>query len=158
MIIVLDSVRSAHNVGSIFRTADAVGVQKIYLCGVTPTPQDRFGRPSQRIAKVSLGAEHSVNWEHSPDVSIVIKKLQADSYRVIALEQQKGSSMIWDMDPVAPDSKIALVLGSEVDGLSTAALALADKTIEIPMHGKKESLNVSVAFGIAIYWLLRPRS
>ena len=147
-IVVLDNVRSIHNVGSIFRTADALGVNTIYLCGVTPTPVDRFGRPRNDLAKVALGAEKNILWKYAKSTLAVVKKLKKAGFRIIALEQDMRSV---DFKKVKASSKTALVLGTEVTGLDRKILALADAIAEIPMAGKKESLNVSVAFGIAGY-------
>lgn len=145
LFVICHNVRSRHNVGSIFRTADGAGVSKIFLCGITPTP------PHQNIEKVSLGAEKFVEWEKCKETWRVIDKLKKENFEIIALEQSKKSQ-----EPITVvGSKVALVLGNEVEGLPESVLKRADKIIEIPMLGKKESLNVAVAFGIAIYKLAR---
>jgi len=150
-IVILDNIRSTHNVGSIFRTADAVGMDRIYLCGTTPTPIDRFGRERKDIAKVSLGGEKSVSWEYAEDPIRIVKKLKKEGYQIIALEQAENSI---DYKKFKTKSRIALVLGNEVDGVDRKILKLADAIVEIPMKGKKESLNVGVSFGVAAFRLL----
>lgn len=131
-----------------------MGITKLYLCGLTPAPLDRFGRVNQRLAKVSLGAERSVAWESHPDVLVLLRKLKKDGVRLLALEQHKRATSVFAARLTATQAKkTALVLGPEVDGLSQATLGLADEILEIPMRGKKESLNVSVAFGVAVYQL-----
>ncbi|OGL69005.1 hypothetical protein A3E96_03740 [Candidatus Uhrbacteria bacterium RIFCSPHIGHO2_12_FULL_46_13] len=145
-----------HNVGSIFRTADAAGCEKIYLCGITPGPLDRFGRPNQKLLKVSLGAERYMPWERSRLTMGLLDKLKVKGYRILAVEQSKNSISLYKMKPLRSKStKCVLVVGNEINGLSPALLKRADKVIEIPMRGKKESLNVAVAFGIAVFYLLR---
>lgn len=154
MIILLDNIRSLANVGSIFRTADAAGVEKIYLCGITPQPVNRFGKIRPRLAKVSLGAEKNVPWEYYKSASRLIDKLKKDGYEILAVEQDKKSVPYHKSKVGSQKSKVALVFGNEVRGLSPAILKKCDKILEIPMRGKKESLNVSVAFGIIIFKLL----
>ncbi len=156
MILVLHNIRSVYNVGSIFRTADAAGVSKIILSGYTPLPHDRFGMPRKDFAKVSLGAENTVPWEQVKTFSVAIKKLKKENVYVVAVEQDKKSVSLFDFKPLFDKTQgktkpLALVLGNEVRGLSKPALALCDKIVEIPMRGKKESLNVSVAAGIALF-------
>lgn len=154
MQLVLDNLRSMHNVGSIFRTADAVGVEKIYLCGITPAPLDRFNRKNKKLLKVSLGAEKSVAWEKIGRTSSLLKRLKGQGLRIIALEQDIAAHSFINLKPTSAQLKNSiLVLGSEVKGLPRSILNLADKIIEIPMFGKKESLNVAVAFGIVAYHL-----
>jgi len=152
MIAILHNIRSNHNVGSILRTADGVGIEKVYLCGITPSPIDRFGRQNKAIAKVSLNAEDYIEWEYAKSTTKLLDKLKNDGYTIIAIEQHKLSKPLFSLK-LAKNSKIALIVGNEVKGLSKAILERSDKIIEIPMHGKKESLNVSVAFGIAAYQL-----
>jgi tRNA G18 (ribose-2'-O)-methylase SpoU len=148
LVLILADVRSAHNVGAIFRTADAVGVKKIYLCGITPTPVDRFGRPRRAIAKTALGAEYSVPFDYFLNARAVLKKLRREGFKIIALEQSGQAKNYKDIKPAA---KTALLLGNEVAGLSSSLLNLVDEIAELPMRGKKESLNVAVAAGIALY-------
>ena len=151
MIAILADIRSSHNVGSIFRTSDALGVDKIYLCGCTPTPIDRFGRARQDLAKVALGAEKDIAWEYFVDTKKILKKLKKDGFQIIAVEQDKKSV---DFKKIKIKYPVAIVMGNEVDGIDKKTLALCDVIAEIPMVGKKESLNVSVSFGIAAYSLL----
>ncbi len=148
--LILDNIRSVHNVGSIFRTADAAGVTKLYLVQTTPAPVDRFGRARKDLAKVSLGAENSVAWEHldDADVAALLKSLKKDGFTIVALEQDNKSI---DYRALKTNEKIALILGNEVGGVSKELLKRADVIIEIPMAGKKESLNVSVAAGVALF-------
>ncbi len=136
-----------------FRTADAAGVQKIILSGYTPTPLDRFGLPRKDFAKVSLGAEKTIAWEYVSKLSSALKKLQQEGFTIAAIEQDKKSVSLFDWKPENP-SKLALIMGNEVRGLSKQILAQCDVILEIPMRGKKESLNVSVAAGIALFALL----
>lgn len=153
MILILHNIRSVFNVGSIFRTADAAGVSKIYLSGYTPAPLDRFNQPRKDFAKVSLGAEKFLAWEQANDLPRLIKRLQHEDFMIVALEQAKKSVPLSHFK--APKHrKIALVLGNEVRGVSKQLLAKCDAIVEIPMRGTKESLNVSVAAGIAMFALL----
>jgi len=150
--IVLDDIRSSHNVGSIFRTADALGLGKsktigLYLAGYTPSPKDKFGRANKDIAKVALGAEETVSWQSVKSVTSLIKKLQTNGVRVVAVEQ---SPRAIDYKKFRMRGPTAFVFGNEVTGVSEKTLALCDEVIEIPMLGEKESLNVSVALGIAM--------
>ena len=148
--VILHDIRSVHNVGSIFRTADAAGFEKIYLCGITPTPLDRFKNIRADFAKVSLGAEKSVAWEYESTTGVAIKKLKEDGWTVVAVEQSPRSIPYYEFK-IARNKKIALVMGNEVKGLSPSILKLIDAVVEIPMSGKKESLNVGVAFGIVAF-------
>ncbi len=149
MVAVLHNIRSIHNVGSIFRTADSAGIKKIYLCGITPTPLDRFGKVRQDFSKVSLGAERFVEWEYKRSVMPVINTLKKEGYVICAVEQSKNSKPYYSMR--RKRANIALIMGNEVGGLPKPLLSKADEILEIPMHGGKESLNVSVAFGIVAY-------
>jgi 23S rRNA (guanosine2251-2'-O)-methyltransferase len=154
IVVVLHNIRSLHNVGSIFRTADAAGVSKIFLCGITPGPTDRFGAFCGQFAKVSLGAERTVLHEKKSSTVSVIKELKNDGYVILAVEQSPRSVSYQKLQGIAKKKKIAVVMGNEVKGLPPGILKLADKIIEIPMRGQKESLNVSVSFGIALYRLI----
>ena len=148
IFVICHNIRSRHNVGSIFRTADAVGVSKIFLCGITPVP------PHPNIEKVSLGAEKFVTWEKCKGTWRVINKLKKEGVEIISLEQAKNSISLDKLKTVKKSATgIALILGEEVKGLPKTILKKSDKIIQIPMYGKKESLNVSVAFGIAVYKL-----
>lgn len=152
VVLVLENIRSAQNVGAIFRTADAAGVSKIYLVGVTPTPIDRFGRKRSDISKTALGAEDTVLWEYKKHTCPLIRKLKRDGFQIIALEQDKRSK---DYKKIKPKKKFALILGTEVTGVDKKTLAECDVIVEIPMKGNKESLNVSVSLGIALFRLLK---
>jgi tRNA G18 (ribose-2'-O)-methylase SpoU len=155
MIVILHNIRSLYNVGSIFRTADAVGIEKIYLCGITPKPVDEFGRSRPQLAKVSLGAENYVVWEKVKVASRFIDKLKKQNYKIFAIEQNKKSIPYYNLKlKNLKTKKLCLVLGNEVKGLPSSILKKADKILEIPMKGKKESLNVSVAFGIVAFHLI----
>ena len=146
LLAILHNIRSSHNVGSMFRTADAAGFQKIYLTGISPSPRDRFGTPDKKLAKVALGAENYVEWEKTRSISTLIKKLKKHKYKILAIEQSK-KSIPYSRFKIR-DGKVALIVGNEVTGLPSNVLRLADHILEIPMRGKKESLNVTVAFGI----------
>lgn len=148
-VVVLENIRSLHNVGAIFRTADGAGWDKAYLTGYTGCPPDR------RIEKVSLGAENFLPWEHVEDAKKLCEKLKADGVEILALEQTKESENIFETKNFGEN--IALVLGNEVEGVSQDVLNLADRHLEIPMQGQKTSLNVSVAAGVALYALGRSR-
>jgi tRNA G18 (ribose-2'-O)-methylase SpoU len=147
-IIILHNIRSVENVGAMFRTADAAGVNKIYLTGYTPTPLDRFGRKRKDMAKSALGAEEFVAWEYKKTVLPVITKLKRDGVQIIAIEQDKKSV---DYRKVKLKNKNAFIVGTEVTGIPQNILKKCDIIAEIPMYGKKESLNVSVAMGIALF-------
>ena len=150
-MVVLDNLRSSHNVGAIFRTADALSCEKIYLCGTTPTP-NQLGKAGREFNKTALGAEVNLVWEKKKRLSEVIKTLKKQGYQIVALEQAKQATDIRRYH-LPRNPKVALILGYEVKGIRPAILRQCDKIIEIPMFGKKESLNVSVAFGIAGYCL-----
>jgi 23S rRNA (guanosine2251-2'-O)-methyltransferase len=146
--IILEDIRSAYNVGAIFRTADAAGVAKIFLVGYTPTPIDRFGRPQGEIKKTSLGASETMAWEQISTTKEIIEKLRLEGVTVAAVELAPGSvSLKGFQEP----EQIAYIVGNEVTGVSEEALASADVIVELPMLGKKESLNVSVTAGIVLY-------
>lgn len=149
--LLLHNIRSTHNVGAILRTADAVGVSRVYFSGYTPAPIDRFGRARQDISKASLGAEKSVSWEVVPDHIKLIKNLKKDKFKILALEQDSRSI---DYKEVKLKGDALLIVGNEVDGVDREILDLSDDIIEIPMRGQKESLNVSVATGIVLYALI----
>lgn len=158
IVLILYNIRSLYNVGSIFRTADAVGAEKIYLCGITPQPVDRFGKIRPQLAKVALGAEKSVEWDASASSARatlkLLDKLKKDGFKILAVEQDKKSVPYYKYKVKKGQlNKTALIFGNEVEGLSPAILKKADKILEIPMNGKKESLNVSVAAGVVLYRL-----
>lgn len=144
LILILDDIRSLHNIGSVFRTADAFLVEKIYLCGITATP------PNKEIHKTALGATDTVAWEYAKDVLEVIAALKADGTEVWAVEQVENSVYLNDFQP-EDDIKYALVFGNEVKGVSQEAIKLCDGTIEIPQLGTKHSLNISVSAGIVVW-------
>jgi|SRR5579872_1327020 len=149
--IILHDIRSTHNVGSMFRTADAAGVSTIYVTGYTPAPVDQFGRKRKDIAKTALGAEESVPWEKVSNISQLMSRLKKDGFQITAVEQSKRSV---DYKKVKLHKKSVLIVGNEVSGISTKILNNCDVVAEIPMRGIKESLNVSVAFGVALFRFL----
>lgn len=151
IVAILDNIRSKQNVGSIFRTSDALGVNKIYLCGTTPCPLDRFGREVGEIAKTALGAEKVVPWEYAKATNNLVKKLKKGGFKIIAIEQSKNSL---DYKKIRVKGNPAFIIGNEVDGISKSTLCLSDIVAEIPMQGDKESLNVSVAYGVAVFRIL----
>ncbi len=146
--VILHNIRSAHNVGAIFRTADGAGVQKIYLTGYTPSPVDRFGRIQPEVRKTSLGATDSVGWEQVESIREVIQNLKKEGVEIVAVEQHKNSI---DYREHASKKKVAYIFGNEVEGVDDALCEFADIVIEVPMAGKKESLNVSVAAGVVLF-------
>jgi 23S rRNA (guanosine2251-2'-O)-methyltransferase len=147
VVLVLDNVRSLHNVGAVFRTADAFALEKIWLCGIT-------GRPPQReITKTALGSEESVSWEYAPTTVAALTQLKQAGYAVAAVEQTTGSVSLVQFQP-PPGRPLALVLGNEVFGVDDEVLALCDAAVEIPQFGTKHSLNVSVAAGVVLWDVL----
>lgn len=157
MIVVLHTIRSVHNVGSIFRTADACGAEKIYTVGYTPCPTDRFGRENEALAKVALGAERYIPWERIASPVRLVKRLKAKhpGYAVFAIEQSRTSRPYTAVSAASVRSgKFILIVGNEINGLSKSVLSACDSVLEIPMYGKKESLNVAVAFGIVAFHLV----
>lgn len=148
VILILDNIRSVYNVASIFRTADCVGVKEILLCGVTPTPIDRFGRKRKDFHKVSLGAEGSVVWKYFKDTREVVTKMKANKIKVMAVEQSAKST---DYRKIKLPICVALILGPEVTGISQGILKECDEILEIPMMGDKESLNVSTTAGAVLF-------
>ena len=144
VVLVLDNIRSAHNVGSAFRTADAFGVDKIYLGGICPVP------PSPELHKVALGAEEVVPFEQVQDVVSLVKRLQADGYQVVAVEQTVNSVKL-DTFQREPGQKYALVFGNEVAGVQQEVVDACNFSLEIPQQGTKHSLNVSVSIGVVMW-------
>lgn len=144
IIIVLDDIRSLHNIGSVFRTGDAFLIEKIYLCGITATP------PNKEIHKTALGATETVAWEYQKDVLDVIKSLKTDNVEVYAIEQVENAIFL-DNFKTEANKKYALVFGNEVFGVNQEAVKLCDGAIEIPQLGTKHSLNISVSTGIVIW-------
>ena len=144
LIIIADNVRSMHNVGSIFRTSDAFLVEKIYLCGITPTP------PHREIQKTALGATESVDWQYAENTLEVINQLKKEGWTILALEQTTNSVMLDELK-VEKGEKIAIVLGNEVEGVNQEVINLCHKAVEIPQFGTKHSFNVSVSCGIMLW-------
>ncbi|MBR2237049.1 MAG: RNA methyltransferase [Prevotella sp.] len=144
LIVVLDDVRSMHNVGSVLRTADAFRLEAVWMCGITGTP------PHAEIHKTALGAEDNVDWRYFDNALEAVKKLKEEGVEVLAVEQAEGSTMLQDFKP-NPSRRYALVLGNEVKGVHQEVIDLCDGCLEIPQRGTKHSMNVSVAAGIVIY-------
>lgn len=147
MYIILHNIRSAYNVGAIFRTADATGVKKVYLTGYTPTPTDRFGRVQQEIKKTSLGASETVPWEQG-ELRAVVDALRAQNISLVGVEQTSDSV---PLNEFRTEREPVYVFGNEVTGIESADLNLLDTIVELPMLGTKESLNVSVTAGVVMY-------
>lgn len=144
LILILDNIRSMHNVGSVFRTADAFLLQGIYLCGYTPVP------PHRDIHKTALGATETVQWKYFRHVTDAISQLKKENYSIYAVEQTDDSILLQDFGS-ADDRPLALIFGNEVSGVSEDALSLCDGCIEIPQYGMKHSLNISVSAGIVVW-------
>ncbi len=151
-ILILHDIRSVENVGAMFRTADAVGINKIYLTGYTPAPLDRFGRKRGDLAKSALGAEEFVSWEHKKSTSLLLNNLKKEGFWIVAIEQDEKSV---DYKKIRLQSKNAFIVGTEVTGIPENILKKCDVIAEIPMRGKKESLNISVACGVALFRILK---
>ncbi len=143
-LIVLDDVRSAMNVGSAFRTGDAFGIEKMYLCGITAQP------PHREINKTALGAQDSVEWEHVEDIQTLVADLKKSGYKVAAIEQADESTSLLDFDP-QPNEKYAFIFGNEVFGVKDELVEGADLVLEIPQFGTKHSLNISVSIGVVLW-------
>ncbi|MDM1549953.1 RNA methyltransferase [Empedobacter falsenii] len=144
IVVVLDNVRSMHNVGAVFRTSDAFLIDKIYLCGITATP------PHKEIHKTAIGAENSVDWEYVKDSNELVEKLKEDGYQIVTIEQTEGSVLLNEFE-VDQSRKYAIVMGNEVDGVQQSIIDQCDTCIEIPQSGTKHSLNVSVCTGIILW-------
>jgi tRNA G18 (ribose-2'-O)-methylase SpoU len=144
LVIVLDNVRSLHNVGSVFRTADAFRVEEIYLCGITRVP------PHPELHKTALGAEDAVNWRYFQDTHQAIDDLKTKGYSVFSIEQAEGSTLLQNLQ-LPKNSKFAVVLGNEVKGVQQTVIDMCDGCVEIPQFGTKHSLNVSVTCGIIVW-------
>ena len=147
MVVILDNIRSAHNVGSAFRTCDSFKADKLWLCGICATP------PSAEIRKTALGAEESVPWEYSGSTLDVVNKLKSEGYTVVSVEQTVNSVSLEKFNPSTSsgDSKYAFIFGNEVDGVSQEVVDASDFSLEIPQFGTKHSLNVSVAIGVVLW-------
>lgn len=157
-ILILHNIRSVQNVGAMFRTADAAGVNKIYLTGYTPGPLDRFGRKRRDLAKSALGAEEFLRSEHKKNIFPLLEKLKREKFFIIGIEQAKNSIDYKKVSarggPAYGWKKLAFVVGAEVTGIPKKVLEKCDIIAEIPMRGRKESLNVSVALGVALFRIL----
>jgi len=145
-IVICDSIRSLHNVGSVFRTADGAGIDKIYLCGITGHPD--VPKAERKISKVALGAQDFIEWEYVKQSWRLVDKLKKEGYQIVSLEQTPKSISYTKFKPKFP---LALIIGNEGKGVKKSLLKRSDRIIDIPMRGQKESLNVSVALGIAAY-------
>ncbi|WP_040310263.1 RNA methyltransferase [Bacteroides sp.] len=143
-IVILDNIRSMYNVGSVFRTADAFRLEKIYLCGITSVP------PHAEIHKTALGAEESVDWEYIEDTVHIVDRLKEEGYTVFSIEQAEGSTMLNELE-LQKNQKIAIVMGNEVKGVQQEVINHSNGCIEIPQYGTKHSMNVSVTTGIVIW-------
>lgn len=148
ILIILDDIRSLHNIGSVFRTSDAFLIEKIFLCGISATP------PNKEIHKTALGATETVSWEYHENVITVIEKLKKEQIAVFAIEQVDNAILLQNFNPEI-GKKYALVFGNEVFGVSQKAIEICDGTIEIPQLGTKHSLNISVSTGIVIWDLFK---
>jgi tRNA G18 (ribose-2'-O)-methylase SpoU len=146
LVVVLDNIRSMHNVGSFFRTADAFGIRKLFLCGITPTP------PRPEIAKSALGADEFVNWEYMDDTISTLELLKSEGYQIIGVEQTTNSVQLHHFS-IQTNQKYALIFGNEVSGVDGTLLDYCNQIVEIPQFGNKHSFNVSVSFGIVCYAL-----
>lgn len=144
LVVVLDNVRSLHNIGSVFRTADAFRLEGIVLCGITAVP------PHPEMHKTALGAEFTVRWEYVDNTVEAVDKLRAEGYTVLSIEQAEGSTMLDDLQ-LDPSRRYAVVLGNEVKGVQQSVIDRSDGCVEIPQYGTKHSLNVSVTAGIVIW-------
>ena len=149
VVLVLDNIRSQHNIGSAFRSADAFAVEKIWLCGICAVP------PTPEIHKSALGAEFSVAWEYAEDTLAVVKRLKAEGYTVVSVEQAEGAVQLQDFS-LEPERRYALVFGNEVAGVRQDVVDASDLCLEIPQFGTKHSLNVSVSVGVVLWSLLHP--
>jgi 23S rRNA (guanosine2251-2'-O)-methyltransferase len=150
LIVVLENVRSAYNVGSVFRTADAFLLEAIYICGYTCTP------PHKEIKKTALGAEESVSWKHFENTNFAIQALHGSGYKIFAVEQATGSTMLNDLN-YAGNDKIAVIFGNEVTGVEETTIQQCEGCIEIPQSGMKHSLNIATAAGVVLWELVRKR-
>ena len=148
VFVILHNLRSVHNVGAIFRSADAAGVVKLFLTGYTPLPMDRFGRKRPDIAKTALGAETYVAWEFRPHIGALVQELCEAGIQLVCVEQAPGARNFREFQA---RERVAYIFGNEVRGISSALLKRCDVIIEIPMRGRKESLNVAVAAGVILF-------
>ena len=153
VVVVLDNVRSLYNTGSILRTADGAGVDRVILCGITPRP-DQGAKQRRAIAKTALGAEDTVPWEYEPDVRNTLARLAAEGYQIVAVETAPDAVSVFDWTPAWP---VCLVFGHEKEGVSPDLASHIDTVVRIPMLGQKRSLNVATAAGVVLYELVRVR-
>lgn len=144
VVVVLDNVRSCHNIGSVFRTSDALLIEKIFLCGISSTP------PDKEIRKTALGAENSVAWEYHPSTLELTARLKSEGYLLVAVEQVEMSVALPDFSP-SSDTPIALIFGNEVKGVQQEVVDACDLALEIPQYGTKHSFNISVSVGIVLW-------
>ncbi|MFD2564149.1 RNA methyltransferase [Aquimarina rubra] len=144
LIIILDNIRSLNNIGSVFRTADAFLIKKIYLCGITATP------PHKDIQKTALGATETVDWEYTENTLELVTKLQSENIKIASIEQAENATMLNDFNPEA-DQTYAIIFGNEVKGVQQEVVSSSDTVIEIPQYGSKHSLNISVSAGVVIW-------
>ena len=149
VVIILDNIRSQNNVGSVFRTSDAFRIEKIYLCGITSTPENR------EVHKTALGAEDAVSWEYDKDTLSVIKQLKNEGYRIFSIEQAENTTSLENIS-ISLNQKYALIFGNEVKGVQQEVINASDGCIEIPQFGTKHSLNISVTVGIVLWQLTVP--
>lgn len=150
VIVVLDSIRSLHNVGSVFRTADALLIEKIILCGLTAQP------PHKEIHKTALGATDTVEWEYYENVLEAVMQLKQDGYQIVACEQAEETTLLQDFNQNRPATKNAFVFGNEVFGVSQEVVTIADVVLEIPQYGTKHSFNIAVSAGIVLWEVIKP--
>ena len=148
IVLVLDNIRSQHNIGAAFRTADAFALEKIVLCGICATP------PSAEIHKSALGAEDSVDWEYFADSVLAVKELQYQGFKIVSVEQAENATLLNDFLPVIGE-RYALVFGNEVKGVQQEVVDISDMVIEIPQYGTKHSLNVSVSIGVVVWEIVK---
>ena len=149
VVLVLDNIRSQHNIGSAFRSADAFAVEKIWLCGICAVP------PTPEIHKSALGAEFSVAWEYAEDTLSAVERLRSEGYTIVSVEQAEGAVQLQDFS-LEPERRYALVFGNEVAGVRQDVVDASDLCLEIPQFGTKHSLNVSVSVGVVLWSLLHP--
>ncbi len=148
VVVVLDNIRSMYNIGSVFRTADAFLIEKIYLCGITATP------PNKEIRKTALGATESVEWAYVKEISALMENLKSEGFKILSIEQTEGSKQLSDLE-LNPDEKYAVIFGNEVEGVQQEVINQSDFCIEIPQGGTKHSLNVSVCAGIVLWEMFK---
>ena len=149
IIVLLDNIRSAHNVGSIFRTCDGLAIKELHLCGITARP------PHKEITKTAIGATQSVDWIYEADIKVSIENLKANGYTIVGVEQTDDSVLLQELDKNIFRSKIALILGNEVEGIQDEIINLLDYCIEVPQFGTKHSFNVSVCAGMVLWELTK---